>query len=36
MLAYHHASRLLGDRDATARATRAFEALLLAARPPAS
>jgi AcrR family transcriptional regulator len=36
MLAYHHASRLLGDPDATARATRAFEALLLAARPPAS
>ena len=36
MLAYHHASRLLGDADATARATRAFEALLLAARLPAS
>jgi AcrR family transcriptional regulator len=36
LLAYHHASRLLGDPDATARATRAFEALLLAARPPAS
>ena len=33
MLAYHHASRLLGDPDAAARATRAFEALLLAARP---
>jgi hypothetical protein len=33
MLAYHHASRLLGDPDAGARATRAFEALLLAARP---
>jgi AcrR family transcriptional regulator len=36
MLAYHHASRLLGDPGATARATRAFEALLLAARPPVS
>jgi AcrR family transcriptional regulator len=36
MLAYHHASRLLGDPAAAARATRAFEALLLAARPPAS
>jgi AcrR family transcriptional regulator len=36
LLAYHHASRLLGDPDATARATRALEALLLAARPPAS
>jgi AcrR family transcriptional regulator len=36
MLAYHHASRLLGDPDAAARASRAFEALLLAARPPAS
>jgi AcrR family transcriptional regulator len=36
MLAYHHASRLLADPDATDRATRAFEALLLAARPPAS
>jgi AcrR family transcriptional regulator len=36
MLAYHHASRLLGDPGAAARATRAFEALLLAARPPAS
>jgi AcrR family transcriptional regulator len=36
MLAFHHASRLLGDPDAAARATRAFEALLLAARQPAS
>jgi AcrR family transcriptional regulator len=36
LLAFHHASRLLGDPDATARATRAFEALLLAARHPAS
>jgi AcrR family transcriptional regulator len=36
MLAYHHASRLVGDPDATARATGAFEALLRAARPPAS
>ena len=36
MLAFHHASRLLGDPDAPARATRAFEALLLAARHPAS
>jgi hypothetical protein len=36
MLAYHHASRLLGDPDAAARATRAVEALLLAARRPAS
>jgi AcrR family transcriptional regulator len=36
MLAYHHASRLLGDPDAAARATRAFEALLAAARRPAS
>jgi AcrR family transcriptional regulator len=35
MLAFHHASRLLGDPDAAARATRAFEALLLAARPSA-
>ena len=35
MLAFHHASRLLGDPDAAARATRAFEALLLAARRPA-
>jgi AcrR family transcriptional regulator len=34
MLAYHHASRLLGDPDAAARATRAFEALLAAARRP--
>ena len=34
MLAYHHASRLLADPDAAARATRAFEALLLAARRP--
>jgi AcrR family transcriptional regulator len=31
ILAYHHAGRLLGDPDAAARATRAFEALLLAA-----
>jgi AcrR family transcriptional regulator len=36
MLAFHHASRLLGDPDAAARATRAFEALLHAARQPAS
>jgi AcrR family transcriptional regulator len=36
MLAYHHASRLLGDPDAAARATRAFEALLSSARRPAS
>jgi AcrR family transcriptional regulator len=36
MLAYHHASRLLGDPDAADRADRAFEALLLAARPTAS
>jgi AcrR family transcriptional regulator len=36
MLAYHHASRLLGDPGAAARATRAFEALLAAARRPAS
>jgi AcrR family transcriptional regulator len=36
MLAYHHASRLLGDRDAAARAARAFEALLSAARAQAS
>jgi hypothetical protein len=36
MLAFHHASRLLGDSDAAARATRAFEALLHAARHPAS
>jgi AcrR family transcriptional regulator len=36
MLAFHHASRLLGDPDAAARATRAFETLLLAARHPAS
>jgi AcrR family transcriptional regulator len=36
MLAFHHASRLLGDPDAAARAARAFEALLLAARRPAS
>jgi hypothetical protein len=33
MLAYHHASRLLDDPDAAARATRAFEALVAAARP---
>jgi AcrR family transcriptional regulator len=32
LLAFHHASRLLGDPDAAARATRAVEALLLAAR----
>jgi AcrR family transcriptional regulator len=31
MLAYHHASRLLGDPDAGPRAHRAFEALLAAA-----
>jgi AcrR family transcriptional regulator len=36
MLAFHHARRLLGDPDAPTRATRAFEALLLAARRPAS
>jgi AcrR family transcriptional regulator len=36
MLAFHHARRLLGDPDAATRATRAFEALLLAARRPAS
>ena len=36
MLAYHHASRLLGDPAAAARATRAVEALLSAARPPAA
>ena len=36
MLAFHHASRLLGDPDAAARATRAFEALLVAARQPTS
>jgi AcrR family transcriptional regulator len=36
MLAFHHASRLLGDPDAAARATRAFEQLLHAARRPAS
>jgi AcrR family transcriptional regulator len=36
MLAFHHASRLLGDPDAAARATRAFEALLSAARHPAT
>jgi AcrR family transcriptional regulator len=36
MLAYHHASRLLGDRDAAVRATRAFEALLSSARAQAS
>jgi AcrR family transcriptional regulator len=36
MLAYHHSSRLLGDPGAAARATRAFEALLAAARRPAS
>ena len=33
MLAFHHASRLLGDPTAPARATRAFEALISAARP---
>jgi len=32
MLAYHHASRLLRDPRAEARARRAFEALLAAAR----
>jgi AcrR family transcriptional regulator len=36
MLAFHHASRLLGDPEAAARATRAFEQLLLAARRPTS
>jgi AcrR family transcriptional regulator len=36
MLAYHHTSRLLEDPEAAARATRAFEALLAAARPGAS
>jgi hypothetical protein len=36
MLAYHHASRLLGDPDAAARAARAVEALLSAAPHPAS
>jgi AcrR family transcriptional regulator len=36
MLAFHHASRLLGDPEAAARATRAFEALLASARRPAS
>ena len=36
MLAYHHASRLLGDPDAAARAARAVEALLSSARRPAS
>ncbi len=34
MLAYHHARRLLRDPRAEDRARRAFEALLLAARPP--
>jgi AcrR family transcriptional regulator len=33
MLAFHHASRLLADPAAATRATRAFEALLHAARP---
>ncbi len=36
MLAFHHTSRLLGDPDAAARASRAFESLLHAARHPAS
>ncbi|HET9560048.1 MAG TPA: TetR/AcrR family transcriptional regulator [Actinomycetota bacterium] len=36
MLAYHHASRLLDDPEAAARATRAFEALVAAARPASS
>jgi hypothetical protein len=36
MLAYHHASRLLGDPDAAARAARAVEALMAAARSPAA
>jgi AcrR family transcriptional regulator len=36
MLAFHHASRLLGDPDAATRATRAFESLLSAARQPAT
>lgn len=35
MLAWHHHSRLLGDNEAEARARRAFEALLAAARAPA-
>jgi AcrR family transcriptional regulator len=34
-LAWHHASRLLGDRKAGDRARRAFEALLASARAPA-
>ena len=34
MLAYHHASRLLADPKAGARARRAFEALIVAARSP--
>ena len=33
MLAYHHASRLLDDPGAAARAARAFEALVAAAHP---
>jgi AcrR family transcriptional regulator len=36
MLAHHHASRLLGDPAADARARAAFEALLAGARGPAS
>ena len=36
ILAFHHASRLLGDPEAAARATRAFEQLLGAARRPTS
>jgi AcrR family transcriptional regulator len=34
-LAWHHASRLLDDPQADARAHRAFEALVAASRPPA-
>jgi AcrR family transcriptional regulator len=33
-LSWHHASRLLGDRKANERASRAFEALVAAARAP--
>ena len=36
MLGYHHASRLLRDPDADRRAAAAFEALLAAARVPAT
>jgi len=34
MLAFHHASRLLADEKAEARARKSFEGLLAAARPP--